>query len=223
MAPSTTTVEGTYLIGDYIQLGIDKHAHEGTHEEVGVTTYARTTYWGADNKIGFVAMPEEILPWGTAYDGCFFTPGSPENGFGITYGGANYNNNSTFTGGATGAITSTLAGTGMVDDCMNANYDLVVGATGLTMTVSYDLKQSDLYYTTEVTVTNTTGAVMNDIYYGRNVDPDNNVSAMGTYTTTNTVVAQPSASCDKAVVTAESNSPASNPSFMGFGAIGPNF
>ena len=226
MAQITTTAEGTYLIGDYIQLGIDKHCHEGTHEEPGVTTYARTTYWGADAKIGFVAMPEEDIPWGSGgmdYDGCFFTPGSPENGFGITYAGVNYHNNCTFTGAATGSITSTLAGTGTIDDCMNATYDLDVGGTGITMEVSYDLKQSDLYYTTEVTITNTTAAPMYDIYYGRNVDPDNNVSAMGTYTTTNTVVAQPSASCDKAVVTAESNMPASNPSFMGFGAIGPNF
>lgn len=215
----TVGPEGTYLIGDYCHVGIDKNGHEGTHEMAGVTPYVRTTYWGADSRFGFVANPELTLPWGTGYDGDFFTPGSPENGFGISVAGANYTNNATLVANIAMSLTTTT----YEDGCMTAEYDGTVASTGLEMGIKYHLVESNLYYTTEVTITNASGATITDIYYGRNVDPDNNVAAGGTYVTTNTVVAQPSASCEKAIVTAESNSPASNPSFMGFGAIGENF
>ncbi|MBK6526965.1 MAG: hypothetical protein IPG07_16310 [Crocinitomicaceae bacterium] len=89
------------------------------------------------------------------------------------------------------------------------------------MKLVYSLNVTELYYTTEVTITNNTGATLNDVYFYRNVDPDNNQFLNGDYSTTNSIVAQPAAGCEKALVSATQSTPWD--SYIGLAAIGPNF
>lgn len=202
-----------YLIGDHVEIGVNSFGHEGAPTLAG--SHERGV--GA-NPFGFVANPQ--LDGWTEYDGDFFTPGTPENGFGFEYGGTRYYSNAASAGGATAVTSAGITDYTVDGDCI---YVTVEGTAGpsVSYSVVYKLVTSDLFYTTTVTVTNTSGADIPDFYYYRNFDPDNNQTIGGTYTTTNTIVNQPTAICDKAVVSAEQSTPWD--SYVGLGAIGNQF
>ena len=64
--------------------------------------------------------------------------------------------------------------------------------TNLDVKINFLLKETDLFYTTTVSVTNNTSATIPQLYYYRNIDPDNNIMINGSnYATLNTVVSQP--------------------------------
>ena len=170
---------------------------------------------------GFVSNPQ-INAWAT-FDGDFFTPGSPENGWGFRIGSAGVqgSNNCNFQNDIPGSITSWTH----IGSCYSCTWDGNTPAalgTNLHWTVNYLLKQTDLYYTTTVTVKNNTAATIPDLYYYRNVDPDNDQSIGFDFTTKNTVVAQPfTGLCNTAHVSATSIIPGTQPmSYMGFAATG---
>ncbi|MCH2233926.1 MAG: PKD domain-containing protein [Crocinitomicaceae bacterium] len=209
-----------YLMGSLVEVGISGAAgHEGTLDIPG--SHAR----GGDPAVpfGFVANPMMDL-W-TVYDGDFFTAGSPENGFGLEINGTNYSNN-----GWNHLTTSPLLqeipqapGTSInyyVDgECMTVEWEGLV--SNVRINVKYHLSTPNLFYSTEVTLTNEGATPLTDLYYYRNVDPDNNQSIGGTFTTTNTIESQPDVDCIKALVSATQSSP--HPSYLGLGALGDKF
>ena len=170
---------------------------------------------------GFVSNPQ-VNAWAT-FDGDFFTPGSPENGWGIELpSGINYGNNCAYLQQINGAMTSWS----QTFSCISADWqgDLTTG-TNLHFKINYFLKQTDLFYTTTVSVTNNTAATIPTLYYYRNVDPDNNQPISGDFTTQNTIVSQPfSGLCNTAHVKATSSVPASQPmSYFGLAGTGANW
>ena len=211
MAQLTGT--GAYMLGNIVEVGINPNGHEGTYDIAG--SNSRSDQWDPAVYFCFVANPQND-GWGN-YDGDFFTPGSPENGFGIEVNGINYSNNSAYyyeIPNAPGLSNFTVDG-----NCLSVQWDGEVA--GVHVTQIFKLNTTELYYTTEVTLTNNTGAALTDLYYYRNFDPDNNVSISFDYTTTNTIVAQPTIACPKALVSATSNVPWL--SYVGIAAIGENF
>jgi gliding motility-associated-like protein len=208
---------GGYLIGDHVEVGINNNGHEGTFTLGG--SHARSSGTFAPVFFGFVANPQQD-GW-LQYDGDFFTPGTPENGFGIEINGVNYSNN-----GATPSfgilqneIPGSLSNYEQNGSCNSVQWEGSVNNVGVKLV--YSLNVTELYYTTEVTITNNTGATLNDVYFYRNVDPDNNQFLNGDYSTTNSIVAQPAAGCEKALVSATQSTPWD--SYIGLAAIGPNF
>lgn len=212
--------DDAYIIGNFVEIGI---SGDGGFE--GADTWTNPQPAGSHFRsntdfFGFVANPQQD-GW-TDYDGDFFTPGDPENGWGVELGSASglkLNNNRSFDNDIFGSITKWeyINGCFSVDwegDFVNSEYDLH-------FLVNYQLQEDELFYTTTVTITNNGDNEIPELYYYRNVDPDNNVTLSGDYTTTNTVVNQPSASCSKALVTATQNNPWD--SFMGFAGIGEGF
>jgi gliding motility-associated-like protein len=176
---------------------------------------------GGNPYFGFVSNPQ-VNAWAT-FDGDFFSPGSPENGWGIEMpSGINYSNNCSFNQDINGSIT----GISNTFSCYSATWegDLLAG-TNLHIKINYLLKATDLYYTTTVSVTNNTAATIPTMYYYRNFDPDNNEPISGDFTTTNTIVSQPfSGLCNTAHVKATSVNPASQPmSYVGLAATGANW
>jgi hypothetical protein len=112
-------------------------------------------------------------------------------------------------------ITHTVDG-----NCITVEWQGSAG--GVRINVKYHLLISDAsYYTTEITLTNTTGSDMNNVYYYRNVDPDNNQAIGGSFATTNKIESQPGPDCIKALVSAKQASPTT--SYLGLGALGENF
>lgn len=205
---------GAYLMGNNVEIGINNNGHEGTFDIAG--SHSRTTSTIAATLFGFVANPQ-LNAW-TTWDGDFFTPGDPENGFGLEINGVNYSNNAS---SLLNQIPGTLSNYTQDGDCLSVDWNGTIN--GVDVKIIYRLLANDLFYTTEVILTNNTPADLTDLYYYRNVDPDNNVTINGgSYETQNTIVAQPSpAGCQKALVSATQAAPWN--SYLGFGGIGDQF
>lgn len=209
-----------YLIGSGVEIAVDGNGgHEGTADWPG--HHSRGGLPAVP--YGFVANPT-FDGW-VDYDGDFFTAGTPENGFGIEIGGTNYSNNAWNSGTSTVFLNqipklpgSTITHT-VEDDCITVEWTGKVA--GVIINLKYHLIVNDLFYTTEVTLTNTTGSALNNVYYYRNVDPDNNKALTGNFETTNSIVSQPGPDCIKALVSAQQSAPW--PSYLGIGALGENF
>lgn len=204
-----------YIIGDYVNIAID-----GAKGKEGTATGGGFHYRGGagGTPCGFVSDPGDT-GWDPAlHDGDFFTPGSPENGYGVEIDGVNYNNNA---GGADDDIVPHAGYPlyGEEGDCMSVEWQGEVA--GVVVNVKYHLVKHELFYTTEITMYNGSGSDLTDVYYYRNVDPDNNQSIGGTFVTTNTIVSQPSGDCQKSLVSAEQFMP--HDSYLGFGALGDKF
>lgn len=203
-----------YVMGDHVNVAISgERGREGT-SVIGAGFHQRAP----GTRCGFVADPY-LTSWDpTGHTGDYFMPGTEENGWGVEDAGTNYSNNYNvyeviFDPGAT--ITHEVEG-----DCITAEWQGTT-PTGLIINLKYHLVQDELFYTTEVTMINTTGTDKNDVYWYRNVDPDNDQSLSGSYTTTNTIASQPVGECQKALVSAEQFTP--HDSYLGFGALGDKF
>lgn len=208
-----------FMQGNSVEIGIaGVGGYEGTNSPAPAGYHGR----GFGLPFGFIANPQ-LNAWAT-FDGDFFTPGSPENGWGFEIGssGISGSNNCSFTNDIPGTITSfTSTATCHVLDWEG---DYTAG-TNLHFKIEYLLEQGDLFYTTTVSITNNTAANIPDLYYYRNVDPDNNEELSGDFSTQNTIVCQPGVNgSNVACVSATSLVPASQPrSYLGFAGIGPNF
>jgi gliding motility-associated-like protein len=202
-----------YIYGDNVEIGINDAGHEGAPRQVASNNRSNQAL-GSPVYFGFVANPQ-LDAWGN-YDGDFFTPGSPENGFGLEIAGINYGNNAS---GSLEQIPGSISSYNTEGNCIFVEWDGEVA--NVEVHIVYRLITTELYYTTEVTLTNTGGGDLTDVYYYRNLDPDNNVTIGGGYGTQNTIVAQPTPECEKALVTATQTGPWD--SYIGLGAIGEKF
>ncbi|MGZ4053743.1 MAG: PKD domain-containing protein [Bacteroidia bacterium] len=232
-----------FLVLSFLQINIAKAQMvgpdsyiQGTSVEIGIrglggfegvqtsTSPAPAGYHGRSSTgyFGFVANPQLNNWLGSAYDGDFFTPGSPENGWGFEIGtgaATSKGNNCTGLQQINGAIT----GWSHTFNCYNTDWEGdYTSGTDLHFKINYFLQQTDLFYTTTVSITNNTTATIPDMYYYRNVDPDNNEEIGAGFTTTNTIVSEPGASgCDLAHVSATQSTPWN--SYLGFAATGANW
>lgn len=193
---------------------------------------------GSTNFFGFVANPQNNA-WAT-YDGDFFTPGTPENGWGIQVGnvagvgtyGNNCNNPTTF-GAIQNDIPGTITSWSHTQSCYNSNWegDLVQPASAgnpalnLHVKINYFLQQTDLFYTTTISITNNGAVNIPTLYYYRSLDPDNNQTVNGSYDTYNLIEDQPgSGSCNIACVSASQNGSAgAGNSYLALAGAGANF
>ncbi|MGD0711828.1 MAG: hypothetical protein ABR968_11700, partial [Bacteroidales bacterium] len=206
-----------YIKGTGVEIGIDgKGGFEGCDTTVspvppGMHCRTNTVFFG------FVANPQNNA-WAT-FDGDFFTPGTPENGWGITIG-ANHTSaadNCDYLDQIPGSITSYQH----IFNCYIVDWAGSLNNIGVK--IEYLLEETDLFYTTTVSITNNTAATIPDMYYYRNLDPDNNVTINGgDYSTLNTIVSQPgTGGCDIAHVSATQSVPWN--SYVGFAAAGANW
>jgi hypothetical protein len=190
-----------YMRGDYVEVAISDRGKEGALAIPGDSTWHFRGGAGA-LPWGFVANPQ-MDDW-DQYNGDYFTPGTPECGIGLTYTllGTTYhrgNNYNIFE--IDGEITDytstvdsvTVTWLGMVDS--------------LQMTMFYELQKDELLYTTTVTLTNLGGNTFTDVYFYDNIDPDNNQSVGGTFTTENTIESQSEMADDSVIVSATQISP----------------
>ncbi len=191
---------------------------------------------GVNNYFGFVANP--LVNGWAAYDGDFFTPGTPENGWGVQIGNvagqgeyANNCNDPMSFGTPQVDIPGTITNWSHNLSCYSSDWqgNLVAPASGtnaavnLHFKINYFLQQNDLYYTTTISITNNAPTAIPDFYYYRSLDPDNNETINASYSTLNTVEDQPgSGGCGNiACVSAQQNTP--NNSYLGLAAVGANF
>lgn len=210
-----------YINATSLELGIDG---QGGFEGCSITVSPPPpgmNFRSANPLFGFVANPQ-LDGWLT-FDGDFFTPGTPENGWGVDITGVgNASNNCTSLFQIPGAITDWT----QTLDCYSVDWEGDhTSGTDLHFKINYFLQETDLFYTTTVYITNNTSATIPEMFYYRNLDPDNNVEISFDYTTQNTIVDNPPSSlCNLAHVSATSLVPASQPqSYLGLAALGANY
>lgn len=211
-----------FIKGNFVEIGV---SGPGGFEGATSAAPAGMHFRGGWGLSGFVADP--LASGWTNYNGDFFTPGSPENGWGLHVGNSttdpDFNNNSNGELDIPGNITSYTS----YLDCRNIFWSgaLSSGTTSIAVDIDYFLDVTKLYYTTTVTLKNTGAVNIPMLYYYRNVDPDNNQPVHGDFTTTNLIENQPSAGpCNLACVSASQAAlGGGGPSYMAFAGLDPEF
>lgn len=203
-----------FLMGTDIEMGIHTNGYPGS-----AALPPFPTHWVAGPaRLCYVANPDLSDPWDApdpteGYDGGFYMPGSPENRFGIEIDGVNSWNSSA----AGSTITSYgLSGYSVYGKCKSVDWSGTTG--GIDIGIKYIIDTTKVYYRMVMTLENTTPSAINNVYFWYSSDPDNNQFIGWGFGTTNTVVAQPTPFCPKALVTATQSSTWDN--YLGYGGIG---
>jgi hypothetical protein len=183
-----------FMRNSYVEMGI---GYEGAFGEDSPPSSWHTR--ANTGQLGFVANPQDD-GWSTYY-GDFFTPGSPLEGWGLKINGTSYINFNEYYYDIAGTLgdpacdvsvcrqnSSAVTWTGTVED--------------IDIEQQYAIADGELYIVISTTLTNNGVAPITDLYWFRNVDPDNSQSVTGDYSTTNTIISQPDSSTDLASVEA---------------------
>ncbi len=175
--PGGSPINGdAFLQGNYIQVGF------GTDGSLGSDFGAPSGYVSSGSQLG-VEVDRNRDGWGT-YDGDFILPGSPEEGWGVTVNSTGYSNNNVIAQQIAGGLTN------QQNTASSQSVDWAGGVGGLAINTVHTVGVNDLFIDIQVTLTNTTGSTLTDLYYYRNIDADNNYFANGLFDTTNTIVSQ---------------------------------
>ena len=208
-----------FLQGQYVEVGIAPCGSFGSsvcapagYHPRGAGTVTATCNLGFVADIGRdgwnVGSPD--------YVGDYFLPGSPEEGWGLTVNGAHFNNNQVCSqNNIPGSIIAHYS------NASEASATWQGSVAGLSITARTYVPLNSLYYVTEVTIRNVSAAPISNIFYMRNVEPDQGMSTPGgggIYNTINTVVHQTPNGCNKALVSATT---ASGGYYLGLGSIDP--
>jgi hypothetical protein len=206
---SWSQIVGThcYLMRNAVEMAV---ANCGTF---GVSATPPAGYHpNVSGRFGFVADPPKngwTTPGPAAfpnYMGDYFTPGSPEEGWGLEFniGATNYNYGSynlCGSSGTSGAVPGGITAYNVTPTSRQAVWQGTV--MGMQVTQTTTIFTDSLYILTCVNIQNTSGATRSNVYFSRSVDPDNEQPWTGNFTTTNTIVyQQPMSSGSRALVSA---------------------
>lgn len=206
-----------FLQGQYVEVGINDCGVYGSDEPTPVGPYGE--YHGINyNGLGYIADHEKD-GWDVAtgadqpvFCGDYFTPGSPEEGWAIQYGDSVYENHATYCQGYFGGgwyydTLPNMPGANTVyEDTLGVKTGIWEGILledGLDLSIKQITKLQDtaLYFTSSIEITNNGATDLTDLYYIRNVDPDQDLDNCGTFMTYNTIVSNTPAS-DTVMITA---------------------
>lgn len=195
--------DAVFLQGDYLEIGIASCGAYGTSNAPPATGASGTAYHPTEIGLGFVA-DASTDGWSVGappYCGDYFLPGSPVEGFTMAIAGQRYNNSSGFgICGITdipGAIVAYSAG-----DTLSATWQ-GVHPDGFRLSIRTYFPRNKRYFIGEVTLENLGTALLEDIYFSRQVDPDNDQAWGGGFPTYNKIVSQPGPGSSDALATAD--------------------
>jgi hypothetical protein len=162
---------------------------------------------------GFVADPPRngwTTPGPAAfpnYMGDYFTPGSPEEGFGLEFniGATNYVYGNYQLCDTWGLVGGGIPGSIIAYNVTPTSRQAVWQGTvmGMQVTQTTTIFTDSLYILTCVNIQNLSGGTKSNVFFSRNVDPDNEQPWTGDFTTTNTIVyQQPMSPGSRALVSA---------------------
>ncbi|MCB9031071.1 MAG: gliding motility-associated C-terminal domain-containing protein [Chitinophagales bacterium] len=203
-----------FLHGVFVEVGVNDcgaygssgGAPAGYHPNIG-------------SNIGFVA-DSDMDGWGSGspvYCGDYFLPGAPEEGFAVQVGANVWYNSSQncFPDEIPGSVTGYDFSAGVYSATWEGN----IASENLDITTVTSLPENALYFLTTVTFCNTGATPITEVYYMRNVDPDQDLVYGGTFMTTNEIVSNPPEGCDAVVTSVGGGTPHC---FMAMGARTPN-
>lgn len=228
-----------FLKGKYVEVGVapnggygsTRPAPAGYHPFLNTTTFtfydpALATTTTSGNFLGFVAdYGRDGWTTGTPnFWGDFYLPGTPQEGWAIRVGATETEAYipSFLTFGTTGYSTSVPAMTGTNISYVNAGGGVskgiwkgTRGALDIRQTTILDTNK--LYFTVNVVLTNTGTTPLNNIYYLRTVDPDNEQTRSGDFTTSNVVNYQVPNPGNKVLVSATGTGAYPQNAYLGLG------
>jgi len=236
---SIATLLGVFMSNSYAQLVSGNVFMKGTSIEVGIAPngsygtgvvspagyHART--WAGEvppAMLGFVADPA-LDGWtvGTPnYIGCYFLPGYPQEGWDISINGTWYRayRGASATSFVPGGWTGSNGPVTYDGSVIQSTWTGAIGALDIEARTYFDT--NNVYFFVDVKLKNTGTTTLNNIYYSRTLDPDNEsaVSGGGGPTTTNVIEYQPDLATGdfRALVSATGlNYPSM--SYLGIGAV----
>lgn len=189
--------------GDFVEIGINA---KGVY---GAQTVNRPPSFHDNREInnflfGFVANP--LQDGWVDYDGDFFTPGSPEEGFAIEIDGVNYNNNNeVFASQIPGEVKGVTV---LSSDCFEDTAQIAWegNVQGLNIKRYYSVTKDGLFIQMTTVVKNTSTETKSNVFFMHNVDPDNNQTLSGVFDTDLRLTSQASSPTDNiCLVTASQN------------------
>ncbi len=208
-----------FLQGCYIEIGLSSCGVYGTSTLPPAGGGLFGPYHpNVGSYFGFVADHQKD-GWAVGtpnYCGDYFVPGSPVEGWQIQSGVTVYTN--TDVGCWTNNIPGSITGYSDTGGYKSATWEGSIAAINLEVTQRTVFPDGALFFLTTVTLCNTGGTDLYNLYYKRNVDPDQDQPWSGDFTTINTVISNPPIGGDTALVTAEG---LTFGCFLGIGAIDP--
>lgn len=189
-----------FLQGDYVEVGISSCGSFGTTGIAPSGYHPRITTGDGNEPLGFVADPQRD-GWDTGspdYCGDYFLPGSPEEGFSVEVDGEAFGNFAQCSSDSIpGDVTDYVLGANQVEATWQGSRD------GFQVTARTFIPLDKRYFVTQVEIENISADTLRDVYYMRNVDPDNDQTLSGNFTTQNGIVfQQPDSSEQRALVEA---------------------
>jgi len=223
-----------FLKGTYVEVGIGHLGYYGSDSVAPAGYHPHLSYTSTTGQpLGFVADPN-MTSWSndttsaiTHYMGDYFYPGDPFEGWELQVDSSrchafNSGPGTPFACSDTG-IVSTTSGSNLSYTTSGSKvigtWQGMVDSVQVTQVTTLDTNA--FYFTVQVTLTNTSSSPLNNVYYTRTLDPDNDESwPGGSFTTNNVIEYQAPDSMNASLVTATGLS--TTTSIMGLGIVDTN-
>ena len=186
-----------FIKGTYVEAGINSCGAFGS-SALPPVGYHPTEGTG----VSFVA-DSDMDGWeigSPLYCGDYSVPGSPVEGWAIQIGASVWVN--TDQGCVGSDIPGSITDYSTAPVASSATWEGNIVSPSLNIQQKTVVKTNKRFLTTTITLTNTGATALNDVYYMRNIDPDNDQPWSADFTTANTIVSNPPIGSD-ALVTSE--------------------
>ncbi len=193
-----------FLKGKYIEMGINSCGVYGTADSPPMGYHPNFIIPG-EQLISVIADSDKD-GWeiGTPnYCGDYFLPGLALEGFSIQINDTFYVNSKYFCN--TNMIEGNYAGYNKTPELTTALWNGSIPEENLQLKQKTILGDTDLFFITEITLINNNPFDLNDVYYLRTVDPDQEQILTGNFSTYNEIISNPPTDYD-ALIKAEGNS-----------------
>ncbi|WP_310558132.1 T9SS type B sorting domain-containing protein [Flavobacterium sp.] len=171
-----------FIKGNNVEVGVNNCGIFGTDNEAPLSFHARNN--NSQRNLGFVADPDQD-GWNVGtpnYYGDFFYPGRPQEGFSLQFNNAVFHN--------WNAGRKDIKGTNVSITTVESNEISLWEGTikGLRIRQKTIVPKNQVFFIVRVELTNTTSTTMNNVYYLRTLDPDNEITLSGSYDTKNDIL-----------------------------------
>lgn len=189
--------EDGFMQGMFVEVGVNQCGAYGSGDPAPAGFHPTET-----GGLGFVADWESD-GWDTGspdYCGDYFVPGSPVEGWQLQIGSDVWTNTDQSCG--TDDIAGDVTEYSFAGGIYTTIWEGGIPSEDMTVTQITTLPEDKLYFVTRILLCNDGDEPIDDVYYKRNVDPDNDQPWSGDFTTDNVIVYQPPTD-DQALVTSE--------------------
>lgn len=174
-----------FIKGNFVEAGVRPNGAFGSSVSAP-SDFVSATVSKYSGKVGFIAdVGKDGWTVGTPkYIGDFFVPGTPYEAFSVKLNGSLYENSGTGTTQIPGSVT------GFNSDGTTASVEWLGTINNLQVRQVTSVSKNSSFILIRVYLKNTGSSTINNIFYTRSVDPDNEVDQEGDFDTNNKIESQ---------------------------------